>query len=73
METFLKKINFTFIVPFCKDKYYTRLEVFDPTYTHKWVQSAGAVKYTDYIFAEGSSPPTSVLDMTLNNLITTLH
>ena len=31
-------------------------------------QSAGAVEYTDCFSAEGY-PPTSVLDMTLNNLM----
>ena len=32
-------------------------------------QSAGAVEYTDCFFAEGKTPLTSVLDMTLNNLM----
>ena len=36
-----------------------------------FAQSAGAVEYTDCISAEGvrSHPPTSVLDMTQNNLM----
>ena len=29
--------------------------------------SAGALEYTDWFSAEGLDPPTSVLDMTLNN------
>ena len=35
------------------------------------VQSAGAIEYTDCISAEGEDPPppTSVVDMTLNNLL----
>ena len=34
----------------------------------KFAQSAGALEYTDGFFAEGlDPPPTSVLDMTLNN------
>ena len=32
-------------------------------------QSAGAVEYTDCTSAEGQEPPTSVLYMTLNNLM----
>ena len=32
-------------------------------------QSAGAAEYTDCFFARGKIPPTSVLDMTLNNLM----
>ena len=32
-------------------------------------QSAGAVEYADCIFSEGKTTLTSVLDMTLNNLI----
>ena len=36
-----------------------------------FAQLAGAVEYTDCIFAEGRDPPLllSVLDMTLNNLM----
>ena len=32
-------------------------------------QSAGAVEYTDASLQRGKNPPTSVLDMTLNNLM----
>ncbi len=32
-------------------------------------QLAGAVEYTNCISTDGKTPPTSVLDMTLNNLI----
>ena len=35
----------------------------------KNTQSAGAAEYTDCTSAEMEDPPTSVLDMTLNNLI----
>ena len=36
-------------------------------------KSAGAVEYTDCIYSEGKSLPTSVLDMTLNNLMRRLQ
>ena len=36
-------------------------------------QSAGAVEHTDGISAEDSTPPMSVLQMTLNNLIVRLQ
>ena len=35
-------------------------------------QSTEAVEYTSYISAEGKTPPTSVQDMTLNNLMVRL-
>ena len=34
-----------------------------------FAQLAGAVEYIDCTSADGNPPPTSVLDMTLNNLI----
>ena len=37
--------------------------------THPLVQSAGAVEYTDWFSVERQDSPTSVLDMTLNNLM----
>ena len=44
-----------------------------PVHTHIHIiyiaQSAGVVEYTDCFSAEGKPPPTSVLDMTLNNLM----
>ena len=36
-------------------------------------QSAGAAEYTDYISAERKTPPTSILDMALNNLMVRLQ
>ena len=34
-----------------------------------FAQSAGAVEYTDRFSAEGQDPPTSILDITLKNLM----
>ena len=36
-------------------------------------QLVGAVEYTDCISPVGKTPPTSVLDMTINNLMVTLN
>ncbi len=36
----------------------------------RFAQSAGAVEYTDCFSARGNTPTTSVVDMTLNNLMT---
>ena len=38
--------------------------MYEPPYPFM-AQSAGAAEYTDCIFAEGKTSPTSVLDMTL--------